>query len=101
MATPPRGWPHGRGPRIIGGEGTTRAPDGRKGGAMAHTYGISEVVGTSTTSIDEAITSAVARASTTVRGLDWFEVTEIRGHLEDGVIAHYQVGLKLGFRLDE
>ena len=59
---------------------------------MAHTYGISEVVGTSTTSIDEAITSAVARASTTVRGLDWFEVTEIRGHLEDGAVAHYQVG---------
>ena len=68
---------------------------------MAHTYGISEVVGTSTTSIDEAISTAVARASTTVRGLDWFEVTEIRGHLADGAIAHYQVGLKLGFRLDE
>jgi dodecin len=68
---------------------------------MAHTYGISEVVGTSTTSIDEAISSAVARASTTVRGLDWFEVTEIRGHLKEGVIAHYQVGLKLGFRLEE
>ena len=68
---------------------------------MAHTYGISEVVGTSTTSIEVAITSAVARASTTVRGLDWFEVTEIRGHLEDGAVAHYQVGLKLGFRLEE
>jgi flavin-binding protein dodecin len=51
---------------------------------MAHTYGISEVVGTSTSSIEDAITSAVARASTTVRGLDWFEVTEIRGHLQDG-----------------
>jgi len=68
---------------------------------MSHTYGISEVVGTSSTSIDEAISTAVARASTTVRGLDWFEVTEIRGHLADGAIAHYQVGLKLGFRLEE
>jgi flavin-binding protein dodecin len=68
---------------------------------MAHTYGITEVVGSSPTSIDEAITTAVARASTTVRGLDWFEVTEIRGHLEDGAVAHYQVGLKLGFRLEE
>jgi flavin-binding protein dodecin len=68
---------------------------------MAHTYGISEVVGSSTTSIDDAISSAVARASTTVRGLDWFEVTEIRGHLADGAVAHYQVGLKLGFRLEE
>ncbi len=68
---------------------------------MAHTYGISEVVGSSTTSIDEAITTAVSRASTTVRGLDWFEVTEIRGHIADGAVAHYQVGLKLGFRLEE
>ena len=68
---------------------------------MAHTYGITEVVGTSTTSIDDAITTAVARASTTVRGLDWFEVTEIRGHLQEGAIAHYQVGLKIGFRLEE
>ena len=51
--------------------------------------------------MNDAITSAVARASTTVRGLDWFEVTEIRGHLEDGAVAHYQVGLKLGFRLEQ
>ncbi|MBM6403737.1 dodecin domain-containing protein [Phycicoccus sp. CSK15P-2] len=68
---------------------------------MAHTYGISEVVGTSTTSIDDAVTTAVTRASSTVRGLDWFEVTEIRGHLEDGAVAHYQVGLKIGFRMEE
>jgi flavin-binding protein dodecin len=68
---------------------------------MAHTYGISEVVGSSTTSIDDAITTAVSRASTTVRGLDWFEVTEIRGHIEEGAVAHYQVGLKLGFRLED
>jgi flavin-binding protein dodecin len=68
---------------------------------MAHTYGITEVVGTSTTSLDDAIRSAVSRADTTVRGLDWFEVTEIRGHLEEGAVAHYQVGLKIGFRLEE
>ena len=68
---------------------------------MAHTYGITQVVGSSPTSIDDAISTAVARASTTVRGLDWFEVTEIRGHLVDGAVAHYQVGLKLGFRLEE
>ncbi len=68
---------------------------------MAHTYGITEVVGTSTTSLDDAIRGAVARANSTVRGLDWFEVTEIRGHLEDGGIAHYQVGLKIGFRLED
>jgi flavin-binding protein dodecin len=68
---------------------------------MAHTYGVTEVVGTSTTSLDDAIRSAVARADTTVRGLDWFEVTEIRGHLEEGAVAHYQVGLKIGFRLED
>lgn len=68
---------------------------------MAHTYGISEVVGSSTTSIDDAVTTAVSRASSTVRGLDWFEVTEIRGHIADGAVAHYQVGIKLGFRLEE
>ena len=68
---------------------------------MAHTYGITEVVGTSTTSLDDAIRGAVARADSTVRGLDWFEVTEIRGHLEDGGIAHYPVGLKIGFRLED
>ncbi len=68
---------------------------------MAHTYGITEVVGSSTRSVEDAINTAVARASTTVRGLDWFEVTQVRGHLEDGAVAHYQVGLKIGFRLEE
>jgi flavin-binding protein dodecin len=72
-----------------------------KGSTMAHTYGITEVVGSSTTSLDDAIRTAVSRADSTVRGLDWFEVTEIRGHLEDGAIAHYQVGLKIGFRLED
>lgn len=68
---------------------------------MAHTYGISEVVGTSDTSIDDAIKGAVARANKTVRGLDWFEVTNIRGHLKDGAVGHVQVTLKLGFRMDD
>lgn len=68
---------------------------------MSHTYGISEVVGTSDTSIDDAIRSAIARANRTVRGLDWFEVVNVRGHLEDGVIGHFQVTVKVGFRLEE
>lgn len=67
----------------------------------AHTYGISEIVGTSETSIDDAISGAVARASRTVRGLDWFEVVNIRGHLEDQRVAHYQVTIKVGFRIEE
>lgn len=68
---------------------------------MSHTYGITEVVGSSTSSIDDAIGTAVARAASTMRGLDWFEVTQIRGHLADGAVAHYQVSLKIGFRLED
>ncbi|CAM3939108.1 dodecin family protein [Nocardiopsis rhodophaea] len=66
-----------------------------------HTYRVTEIVGTSTTGLDQAIRNGIDRASSTLRGLDWFEVTEIRGHLEDGAIAHFQVGMKVGFRLEE
>jgi flavin-binding protein dodecin len=65
-----------------------------------HVYRVTEIVGTSPDGIDAAIRSGIQRASTTIRGLDWFEVTEVRGHIADGEIAHYQVGLKVGFRLD-
>jgi flavin-binding protein dodecin len=65
-----------------------------------HTYRVIEVVGTAS-SVDTAITNAVERAALTTRHLDWFEVTEIRGHIEDGVVGHVQVGLKLGFRLED
>ena len=67
----------------------------------SNVYSKSEIVGTSTTGIDDAIRTAIARASTTLHGLDWFEVTEIRGHIEESAIAHYQVTLKVGFRLDD
>jgi len=67
----------------------------------SNVYRKTEIVGTSTTGIDDAIGTAIARANSTLRGLDWFEVTEIRGHIEDGGIAHYQVTLKVGFRLDD
>ncbi|MCU1657678.1 MAG: hypothetical protein JWO57_2334 [Pseudonocardiales bacterium] len=65
-----------------------------------HTYRVTEIVGTSTEGIDDAIRGAVSRAAETLRGLDWFEVTEIRGHIEGDTIGHVQVGLKVGFRLD-
>ena len=65
-----------------------------------HTYRVSEIVGTSETSIDDAIKGAIARAGETLRGLDWFEVTEIRGHIVDSQLGHVQVGLKVGFRID-
>ena len=65
------------------------------------TYRIIEVTGTSTTSVQEAIESGVARASRTLRNLDWIEVSGIRGHLAEGKVAHYQVTMKVGFRMDD
>jgi flavin-binding protein dodecin len=64
-----------------------------------HTYGLSEIVGTSPLSIDDAIRNGIERASRTVRNLDWFEVVAIRGQLSDGMVAHHQVQMKLGFRI--
>ena len=66
-----------------------------------HTYRVTEIVGSSPDGIDQAIRNAVKRASQTLHNLDWFEVTEIRGHLADGDIQHVQVTMKVGFRLDE
>ena len=65
-----------------------------------HVYKSNEVTGSSPDGIDAAIRNAVAKASETVRHMDWFEVVAIRGHLADGSIAHVQVTLKLGFRLE-
>jgi flavin-binding protein dodecin len=66
-----------------------------------HVYSVSEIVGSSKESIDDAIRQAMARASKTLRNLDWFVVKEVRGHLDDGGICHFQVTLKVGFRLEE
>jgi flavin-binding protein dodecin len=63
-----------------------------------HTYSITEIVGTSEEGVDAAVRNGIAEASKTLRNLDWFEVKEIRGHLEDGKIADWQVRVKLGFR---
>ncbi len=64
-------------------------------------YRVTEIVGSSSEGIDSAVRAALARAAETLRGLDWFEVTEIRGRIQDGRVDEYQVGLKVGFRLDE
>ncbi len=66
-----------------------------------HTYKIVELAGSSTQGSDEAIRNAIARAAKTLRNLDWFEVIETRGHLVNGKIAHWQVKLKLGFRMED
>ncbi|WP_155054258.1 dodecin [Streptomyces blattellae] len=67
----------------------------------SHTYRVTEIVGSSPEGVDQAIRNGIARASQTLRNLDWFEVTQVRGQLEDGEIAHWQVGLKVGFRLED
>ena len=65
-----------------------------------HIYKMIEIVGSSAKGSDDAIQQAIAKAGKTLHNLDWFEVKEIRGHITDGKIAHYQVKLKVGFRLD-
>lgn len=65
-----------------------------------HVYKSIEVTGSSVTGVDDAIRTAVAKAAQTVRHLEWFEAVETRGHIADGAVAHFQVTLKLGFRLD-
>ena len=66
-----------------------------------HVYRVTEIVGTSADGVDDAIKGAIARSAQTLRGLDWFEVSEVRGHIEDGAMDHVQVVLKVGFRIDE
>jgi flavin-binding protein dodecin len=67
-----------------------------------HVYKTVEITGSSPEGVTEAIDRAIAKASETLRHLDWFEVAEIRGHIgEDGSVAHYQVTLKIGFRLED
>jgi dodecin len=66
----------------------------------SHVYKMVELVGSSTIGTDDAIRNAIETAAKTLRHLDWFEVTQTRGHLVDGKIAHYQVVLKAAFRLE-
>lgn len=66
-----------------------------------HVYKTIELTGSSTTGSDDAIRGAIARAAKTIRHLDWFEVVETRGHIEEGAIAHWQVTIKVGFRMED
>ena len=65
------------------------------------TYRVTEIVGTSDEGVDAAITNGIARAAQTLRHLDWFEVTQVRGNIVDGKVDHVQVGMKVGFRLED
>jgi len=66
-----------------------------------HVYRVTEIVGSSSQNVDAAIRNGIDRANRTLRNLDWFEVTELRGNLKDGAIGYFQVTMKLGFRLDD
>ncbi|GMO44602.1 MULTISPECIES: dodecin [Bradyrhizobium] len=65
-----------------------------------HVYKILDLVGSSETSIEDAIKNAVSRASKTIREMKWFEVVQTRGHIENGAVRHYQVTLRVGFTLE-
>ena len=69
--------------------------------AQDNTYGVSEIVGSSETSIDDAIRTAIAKATQDRRHIRWFEVIDTRGHVEDGRVAHFQVHLKLGYTRED
>jgi flavin-binding protein dodecin len=66
-----------------------------------HVYRVTEIVGSSPDGVDAAIQNGATRAAKTLHNLDWFEVTEIRGHFDGDAIGHYQVTMKVGFRLDD
>ncbi len=68
---------------------------------MAHTYSITEIVGSSPDGIDAAIRSALERAAKTVRHIDWFELVSVRGHADDSGVLHFQATVKVGFRLED
>jgi dodecin len=65
-----------------------------------HVYRMSEIVGSSPNSVDEAIRTAIAKAAETVRNIEWFQTDEIRGQVVDGGVAYFQVRMKIGFRVD-
>jgi flavin-binding protein dodecin len=67
----------------------------------SRTYGLTEVVGTSPEGVDQAIRNGIERATRTVRHVDWFEVTQIRGYVRDNGVDHFQVSMKIGFRMED
>jgi flavin-binding protein dodecin len=78
------------------------APVRPEGGPMSdHVYRLSEIVGSSPASVDEAIRTAIAKAAQTVRNIEWFQTEEIRGQVVDGAVAYFQVRLKIGFRVED
>ncbi|GAA1272318.1 dodecin family protein [Kitasatospora nipponensis] len=79
----------------------TPLPQTTEAAMTEHTYRVTEIVGTSHEGTDAAIRNALNRAAQTLRNIDWFEVGQVRGHVADGAIQHYQVTVKVGFRLED
>jgi dodecin len=73
----------------------------QEGNVSDHVYKSIEITGSSPSGITEAIDRGIEKAAGTVRHIDWFEVTDLRGHVADGKVAHYQVTMKVGFRLED
>jgi len=88
---------------VAGGEWQDRAVSLINPGVVVanRTYRLTEIVGTSTESMEDAVRNGISRASETVRHLDWFEVTEVRGQIDGSNVRHWQVSLKVGFRLED
>ena len=86
---------------VVPGDAAGALDDDLAADVVMASYALTEIVGTSTKSIEDAIQQAIATASQTLKNLAWFEVTQTRGHIENGRVAHYQVYLRLGFRYEE
>ena len=82
-------------------EAKTSSEANREDNVSDHVYKKVELIGSSKVSLTEAIETAISRASKTMRNLEWFEVDQIRGHVKEGAVAHYQVVMKVGFRIDD
>jgi flavin-binding protein dodecin len=86
---------------VLRTNGTIDSRPGKETCMSDRTYRVTELVGTSKDGVEAAIRAAIARAGHTLRHVDWFEVTEIRGYIRDNEVDSYQVGVKLGFRLED
>jgi hypothetical protein len=78
-----------------------RKRNGEEAAMSNHVYRLSEIVGSSPTSVDDAIRTGIRKAAETVRHIEWFETQEVRGQVVDGEVAYFQVRLKIGFRVED
>jgi hypothetical protein len=83
------------------GAARARRPPDEEAAVSDHVYRLSEIVGSSTTSVDDAVRTAIRKASQTVRNIEWFQTEEIRGQVVDGDVAYFQVTVKIGFRVED